>query len=73
MNGDLIHQETTHLATRIVAAAGNDRTAQVDQAFERILSRPPSTEERTRFSAYGGNLASICRVLLNSNEFLYVE
>jgi hypothetical protein len=73
MNGDLIHEETSHLASRVTAEVGNDRAAQIDKAFERILSRPPSSEERTQFLAYGGNLASICRVLLNSNEFLYVE
>jgi len=73
MNGDLLHEESGHLAQRIITEAGTDRGAQIDKAFERILSREPSAAERTRFSSYSGTLESICRVLLNSNEFLYVE
>lgn len=73
MNGDLVHEESARLARRIEADAAKDRAAQVDRAFERILSREPSAAERTRFTAYGGTLESVCRVLLNSNEFLYVE
>ena len=53
--------------------AGQDLGSQIDKAFERILSREPSAQERSQFTNYGGTLDSICRVLLNSNEFLYVE
>ena len=73
MNGDLVHEESAHLAHRIAAEAGEDRGTQIDKAFERILSREPSAQERSQFTNYGGTLDSICRVLLNSNEFLYVE
>jgi hypothetical protein len=73
MNGDLVHDESALLASRIATEAGKDRAIQVDHAFERILSREPSAAERTQFTTYGGTLESICRVLLNSNEFLYVE
>jgi mono/diheme cytochrome c family protein len=73
MNGDLVHEESVQLAARIAAEAGNERASQIDKAFERILSRQPSVAERNHFSSYGGTLESICRVLLNSNEFLYVE
>ena len=73
MNGDLVHDEAAHLARRIAAESGAERVPQINAAFERILSRHPTAEERSRFSDYGGTLESICRVLLNSNEFLYVE
>jgi hypothetical protein len=73
MNGDLVNDEAAHLAASIAAAAGNDRQRQIDRAFERILGRPPSVEERTQFAAYSGTLHGICRVLLNSNEFIYME
>lgn len=72
MNGDLVYDEAAQLAARI-AAQTKDRSLQIDKVFERILSREPSVEERAQFSNYGGTLDSICRVLLNSNEFLYVE
>jgi hypothetical protein len=73
MNGDLVHEESAHLAARIVRETGGDEAAQIDKAFERILGRSPSAAERKHFTSYGGTLESICRVLLNSNEFLYVE
>ncbi len=73
MNGDLVHEESSFLAKRIATEAGEDRGTQIDKAFERILSREPSAQERSQFRDDGGPLDSICRVLLNSNEFLYVE
>ena len=69
MNGDLIHSESAHLARRIKAEGGDP----IEQAFERILNRKPTAREREQFAKYDGTLESICRVLLNSNEFLYVE
>jgi hypothetical protein len=73
MNGDLVHEESAHLAARIVKEAGGDRDAQVRRAFSLALNRPPRAAELDRFASYGGDLASLCRVLLNSNEFLYTE
>ncbi|HYO84492.1 MAG TPA: DUF1549 and DUF1553 domain-containing protein, partial [Bryobacteraceae bacterium] len=73
MNGDLIHEEAAHLARRIEREAGSARSAQIDRAFQMILSREPKSNELAHFSQSGVPLESICRVLLNSNEFLYVE
>src|SRR5205823_11327806 len=41
MNGDLIHEESAHLAQRIVREAGAGRSAQIVRAFELVLSREP--------------------------------
>jgi hypothetical protein len=73
MNGDLIQEESVHMAARVSREAGEDRGAQVDRAFELALSREPRSEERERLVQSGLALDAICRVLLNSNEFLYVE
>lgn len=73
MNGDLIQEESGFVAQRIEREAGAKRGAQIDRAFNVLLSRDPSAEERKRFETSGLPLAGICRVLLNSNEFLYVE
>jgi hypothetical protein len=73
MNGDLVNDEALHLADRVASQAGPDRSAQVKLAFEMVLSRPPLVTERVKFASFPGPLAGICRVLLNSNEFLYVE
>jgi hypothetical protein len=73
MNGYLVHEESGHLAKRIEEEAGRDRAAQVARAFQVVLSRAPKSEELDKFASFGGDLASLCRVLLNSNEFLYVD
>jgi hypothetical protein len=73
MNGDLIHEEGAYLAKRIASDAGADRPAQIARAFEMVLSREPRFAELAHFSKSDLPLESICRVLLNSNEFLYVE
>lgn len=73
MNGYLVHEESEHLAKRIEEQAGRDRAAQVARAFQVVLSRPPKSGELEKFVSFGGDLASLCRVLMNSNEFLYVD
>lgn len=73
MNGDLVHEESAFLAKRLEKEAGADRTAQIRRAFELVLNRPPRPEEVDRFATFQGPVDAICRVLLNSNEFLYME
>ena len=73
MNGNLLQEESAFIARRIEREAGSERRAQVDYAFNLLLSRDPSSEERSRLVNSELNLAAISRVLLSSNEFLYVE
>jgi cytochrome c553 len=73
MNGYLVHEETDRLAERLVAEAGDEPEAQIALAFETILGRAPDPEELIRSKRFEGSLAGLCRVLFNSNEFLYVE
>ena len=73
MNGNLVHEESQHLAALIAKEAGEGKPAQVRMAFQRILQRPPTPEETDRFATFPGTLDALCRVLLNSNEFLFVE
>lgn len=51
------------------------RADQISYGFRLILLRDPTTEEITRLSDYVSDygLAAMCRVLLNSNEFLFVD
>jgi hypothetical protein len=73
MNGNLVQEESAFLARRIEKEAGPQRSGQIRRAFEIALNRPARPEELERFSEFGGSLDAICRVLLSSNEFLYVE
>jgi hypothetical protein len=73
MNGNLLQEESEHIAKRIEREGGQDLRTQIDRAFNLILSRAPAANERDRFMSSGLTLAGISRVLLSSNEFLYVE
>ena len=46
-----------------------------EEAVRRILLREPTAEEKTNFTTFAqkNGLAALCRVLLNSNEFLFVN
>ncbi len=73
MNGRLVNEEAVHLAARVEKEVGEDRRAQLDQLFEIVLARPPEGAEVERFVSFEGDLAAVCRVLLNSNELLFIE
>jgi hypothetical protein len=73
MNGSLVQEEAEALARRIESEAGPDRRAQIGRAFERVLGRVADPEEIEKLSRFQGPLDGICRVLFNSNEFLYVD
>jgi hypothetical protein len=73
MNGALVHEESGFLARRIIKDAGEVRSAQVRRAFEIVFNRLPKPDEIAAFAKFTGPLDAICRVLMNSNEFLYTE
>jgi hypothetical protein len=79
-NGRFANEEATHLAARVRKEAGESPAAQIRLAFKTALGREPAAEESQRMHALmdsnapgGDALASVCRVLLNANEFVYVE
>ncbi|MGE5194128.1 MAG: DUF1553 domain-containing protein, partial [Deltaproteobacteria bacterium] len=79
MNGRLVNDEAVHFARRIVETAGSDPAAQVQEAYRRALTRPPSAEELHDATAFlaaeapDEGLPGLCRVLFNLNEFVYVD
>ncbi len=73
MNGDLINEEAAFLARRVEREAGPQLGAQVRRLFEIVLNRPAKPDEVRTFAKFSGSLDALCRVLLNSNEFLYVD
>ena len=52
-----------------------DREKQIAMACERVWGRPANVDEKKAFAAYAAKhgLPNLCRVLFNSNEFLFVE
>ncbi len=73
LNGDLTNEEAAFLAKRIEKDAGAGRPAQIRRLFEIALGRLPDDGEMTAFGKFAGDLASLCKVILNSNEFSYVD
>src|SRR6185436_9211094 len=74
-NGEFCRQEARHLADRVVREAGPGLEDRIERAFRLTLLRAPRPEERTAAAAYLKTqpLSDFCHVLLNTNEFLYVD
>ena len=75
LNGRLVAEESEHFAQRLIREAGEQPRAQVERAFQLAFARNPSTEELKRYDEFvqSEGLVSVCRVLLNTNEFVYVD
>lgn len=73
LNGPFLQQQSGFLAERILKEAGNKPTAQIEQAFRITLGRAPDSTERHASESLVASqgLPTLCRVLLNANEFLY--
>jgi hypothetical protein len=73
-NNDFVLHGSEWLAQR-VESEGGDLEAHVQRAVRLVWLRPPSASEHVGFSNYARKhgLSAFCRVLLNSNEFLFIE
>ena len=69
-----MNDQATAFANRITKETGDDTGQQVTHAFQFAFGRSPNSVEAkaaiATAEAYG--LATLCRVLLNSNEFLFI-
>jgi hypothetical protein len=75
LNNSFLLRMADDMAARVQKDAGEDTQKQVERAFELAYSRPAKDEERiiaAKFVQRNG-LAAFCRVLLNTNGFLYVD
>ena len=84
MNSDLMESASRGLAARVLREIPSGDPARVTLAHELAFSRPPEPDEERiwlsfldRYEAATGDRTSawngLCRVLLASNEFLYIE
>ena len=86
LNSEIVSESSRRLAEQLQASPGLDNAARVREAFRRILSRSPSPSEVERATAFVQSATAsssdadtlrawqgLCRTLLASNEFLYVE
>ncbi|WP_437187641.1 DUF1553 domain-containing protein [Planctomicrobium sp. SH668] len=74
MNGQFIFEQGTLLADKIKNAHSEDPEGQVSAAYRAILGRDPDVNELQLSQSFltEHGLFSLCRVLFNTNEFLYV-
>jgi hypothetical protein len=74
LNDRFLIRQCEHMSGLLQARAATSE-AQVESAFRLVLLRSPTAQERDRFADYARRhgLANVCHVLLNCNEFLYVD
>jgi hypothetical protein len=74
LNNQFMVRQAEHFADRL-RSISDEPARQITAAFELALSRPPTGDEietLTKYIARHG-LANGCRVILNSNEFVFVD
>ena len=74
LNDPFMIDQAKHFARRL-ERFDDDPAEQINRAVLLALGRPPSDEERTSLVAYAQRhgLAGACRLLLNTNEFMFVD
>ena len=75
-NGGFVSEEAKHFAARVAGEVDTGVMHQIDRAFRIALGRPPSADELSEMKTVANSdagLAAVCRVLLNTNEFIYVD
>jgi hypothetical protein len=74
-NGDFILTQAEKLAERVQREAGSDVGAQINRLFALALGRAPSARESqsSRALTAQDGLPELCRVLLNTNEYAFIE
>ncbi len=75
MNNSFVLRMSERLADRLRREAGDDVGAQVRRAYRLAYNREPDDEELSEAASFvaAQGLAELCRVIFNSNEFLYVD
>ena len=73
LNNPFVLRQSEHLAAR-VAAAG-DWKKQIEQIYQLALNRPPTNAELKKFVPFAqkNGTASLCRLVFNTSEFMFVD
>jgi hypothetical protein len=75
LHNRFIVRYSEHLAERLARDAGDDRSKQIALLCELAYNRPATRDEVGVLTHYAEKhgLANACRVVLNSNEFMFVN
>ena len=73
LNNKFVLRQSEHLAARVASAGDIDK--QIVAAYQLVLARDPKPDELIELTAYATKhgVANVCRILLNSNEFMFVN
>lgn len=74
LNSPFVIEQAEALSARIAAEVGHAPDVQIERLWQICFSRSPSTHERVaaELLVTQHGLSSVCRAVLNSNEFLYL-
>jgi hypothetical protein len=74
LNNKFIVRQSEHFATRMGKLSG-DLPGQVAAAYRLALNREPTPDESKALVEYAGKhgMANTCRLIFNSNEFMFVN
>ncbi|MEO6434776.1 MAG: DUF1553 domain-containing protein, partial [Tepidisphaeraceae bacterium] len=74
LNNPLVVRQSEHFAAR-VAKQTSDPAGQIALAYRLALGRPPTAEEAKLMIDHAAKfgMANVCRVIFNSNEFVFVD
>ncbi|MBI4903533.1 MAG: PSD1 domain-containing protein [Acidobacteria bacterium] len=75
LNNDFVLEHSRHFADRVKKLSPQDRSEQVNLAYELALNRPPTAEEKQLAMAFleKNTVEDFTHVLLNLSEFLYMR
>jgi hypothetical protein len=75
LNNAFVLQQSDHFAQRVEREAGESRSKQADLAIRLAFGRRATDEEVTQASRLieEAGLFQLCRILFNTNEFVYVD
>ena len=74
LNNRFVLNQCEQMARRLEKSSGTTES-RVDLAFDLILSRSPTAPERAELGDFARRhgLENLCRLLFNTNEFLFVN
>ncbi len=74
LNDAFVTRQCEHFAARLQRERSS-LEEQVDRACELVFARRPTGTEQSKLTAHARKhgLASACRVLFNSNEFMFID
>ena len=75
LNSPFVNRQAAFFAERLRLEAGPDLSAQLDLAFALAYSRQPTPVERNRLMTLAADygLEQVCRAILNSSEFAFIQ